>query len=122
MSGLAFARMLLSEDPRGASAPPVSRRLAMNRSRAAMLACFATLGVVSPASAQRVLPVDPAVVVPPVSERQLRDAERDVERVTGPRRNDTRPETMSSPASDNPGLDYDVTSELQQRQLERRRN
>jgi hypothetical protein len=61
-------------------------------------------------------------VVPPVSERQLRDAERDVERVTGPRRNDTRPETMSSPASDNPGLDYDVTSELQQRQLERRRN
>jgi len=66
------------------------------------------------AHAQRVLPLDPPVVLPPVSARELRDAER----VT--RRPEEKRQDASTPvAGDNPGLGYDVTTGIQQRALEK---
>jgi hypothetical protein len=77
----------------------------------------------APARAQRVLPLDPPVVLPPVSAPELRDAERTLERRT-PRPEEKRqgesiPVGSIPVGGDNPGLGYDVTTGIQQRAIER---
>jgi hypothetical protein len=46
------------------------------------------LSLLTPAHAQRVIPGDQPVVVPPVSRRQIRDAERDADRAAERRSED----------------------------------
>jgi hypothetical protein len=86
----------------------------MIRARIGMLVALSMLSVAGPASAQRLLPLDRPVVAPPVSDRQVREAER----VRPSRANDARWPRATAAGRDNPGLDYDVTSALQQRQLD----
>jgi len=90
----------------------------MIRSRIVALALAWPL-LSAPAYAQRVLPLDPPIVVPPVSGRELRDAERAAERPTTPHREEKRLDETSPVARDNPGLGYDVTTGIQQRAIER---
>ena len=72
----------------------------------------------APAHAQRVLPLDPPVVLPPVSAAEQRDAERALERMT-PRPEDKRQGESLPVGRDNPGLGYDVTTGIQQRAIEK---
>ncbi|PYM17650.1 MAG: hypothetical protein DMD78_29540 [Candidatus Rokuibacteriota bacterium] len=72
----------------------------------------------APAQAQRVLPLDPPIVLPPVSAPELRDAERVLEHRT-PRHDQNRQDEAGLVGRDNPGLGYDVTSGIQQRAIEK---
>ena len=72
----------------------------------------------APAHAQRVLPLDPPVVLPPVSAPERRDAERTLERMT-PRPEEKHRGESIPVGRDNPGLGYDVTSGIQQRAIEK---
>ena len=72
----------------------------------------------APAQAQRVLPLDPPIVLPPVSAPELRDAESALEHMT-PRHDEKRQNETGLVGRDNPGLGYDVTSGIQQRAIEK---
>ena len=72
----------------------------------------------APAHAQRVLPLDPPVVLPPVSAPERRDAERTLERMT-PRPKEGRQGGNIPVVGDNPGLGYDVTSGIQRQAIEK---
>jgi len=91
----------------------------MIRYRAAAITLSLPLLVsLATAHAQRVLPLDRPIVLPPVSAPELRNAERALERMT-PRR-DEKSEDVTSPAGrDNPALGHDVTSGIQERTIER---
>jgi hypothetical protein len=71
----------------------------------------------APAHAQRVLPLDRPIVLPPVSAPERRDAERTLERRTS-RPEDKRQGERIPIGRDNPGLGYDATSGIQQRAIE----
>ena len=91
----------------------------MIRDRIAALTLVVPLLLSSaPAHAQRVLPLDPPVVLPPVSATELRDAERVLERTT-PRPDEKRSGESLPVSRDNPGLGYDVTTGIQQRAIEK---
>jgi hypothetical protein len=97
----------------------------IRRRIAALILAWPLLLSSAPAHAQRVLPVDPPVVLPPVSASELRDAERALERVSPrpdePRRGESLPVGRESlpVGRDNPGLGYDVTTGIQQRAIEK---
>ena len=90
----------------------------MIRSRIVVLALAWPL-LSAPAHAQRVLPLDPPIVAPPVSGQEQRDAERAAGRRTTPQRKEQGVDETSPVARDNPGLGYDVTTGIQQRAIER---
>ena len=91
----------------------------MIRHRIAALTLAVPLQLSSaPAQAQRVLPLDPPIVLPPVSAPELRDAERALEHMT-PRGDEKRRNETDLVGRDNPGLGYDVTSGIQQRAIEK---
>ena len=96
----------------------------MSRHRIAALTLALPLLLSSaPVHAQRVLPLDRPVVLPPVSAPELRDAERALERMTPrpeeKRRGGSIPVGSIPIGGDNPGLDYDVTTGIQQRAIEK---
>jgi hypothetical protein len=95
------------------------RRFTMIRPRVAALTLALPLLLSVPASAQQVLRSDPPVVLPSLGP-QVRQAEHDAARAAeqaaqGPRKEQTR---EAEPDRQSPGLDYDVTTGIQQRQLE----
>jgi ABC-type sugar transport system substrate-binding protein len=95
------------------------RRTMMIRHRIAALTLALPLLLSVAATAQELLPGNPPVVLPPLGP-EVRQAERDAARAaeqTARRKDEVRtPETEAG--RENPGLDYDVTTGIQQRQLE----
>jgi hypothetical protein len=84
---------------------------------AAALALALPLLSSTPAHAQRVLPLDPPIVLPPVGP-QLRDAERAAEQAPSLPKEEKRLDQAGPVGGDNPGLGYDVTNAIQQRAIE----